>query len=175
MVLFPLKNNHSPTFPKDHLSFLTLRSFFTITPVFKDRVLLAKKIPRREAFHLTLGGGRSNREGLWVWQSSCGSSASHPPAEGPSDVPVAQLVQNPPARQEAPVRSLGREDPLEKGSATHSSILELPWCLSWERVCLQGGRPGLGRSPGEGKGPLQYSGPENPMDCIVRGVAVGQD
>ena len=30
---------------------------------------------------------------------------------------------------------------------------------------------GLGRSPGEGKGyPLQYSGPENPMDCIVHGV-----
>ena len=32
--------------------------------------------------------------------------------------------------------------------------------------------PGLGRSPGEGKGyPLQYSGPENLMDCIVHGVA----
>ena len=31
--------------------------------------------------------------------------------------------------------------------------------------------PGLGRSPGEGKGyPLQYSGLENPMDCIVYGV-----
>ena len=31
--------------------------------------------------------------------------------------------------------------------------------------------PGLGRSPGEGKGcPLQYSGLENPMDCIVHGV-----
>ena len=31
--------------------------------------------------------------------------------------------------------------------------------------------PGLGRS-GEGKGyPLQYSGLENPMDCIVHGVA----
>ena len=30
--------------------------------------------------------------------------------------------------------------------------------------------PGLGRSPGEGKGyPLQYSGLENPMDCIVCG------
>ena len=30
----------------------------------------------------------------------------------------------------------------------------------------------LGRSPGEGKGyPLQYSGLENSMDCIVRGVA----
>ena len=35
-----------------------------------------------------------------------------------------------------------------------------------------GSIPGLGRSPGEGKGyPLQYSGLENFMDCIVRGVA----
>ena len=32
--------------------------------------------------------------------------------------------------------------------------------------------PGLGRSPGEGKGyPCQYSGLENSMDCIVHGVA----
>ena len=32
--------------------------------------------------------------------------------------------------------------------------------------------PELGRSPGEGKGyPLQYSGLENFMDCIVHGVA----
>ena len=32
--------------------------------------------------------------------------------------------------------------------------------------------PGLGRSPGEGNGcPLQYSGLENFMDCIVHGVA----
>ena len=35
-----------------------------------------------------------------------------------------------------------------------------------------GSIPGLGRSPGEGKGyPLQYSGLENPMDCIVGGIA----
>ena len=35
--------------------------------------------------------------------------------------------------------------------------------------------PGLGRSPGEGKGyPLQYSGLENSMDCIVRGVTKSQ-
>ena len=34
-----------------------------------------------------------------------------------------------------------------------------------------GSIPGLGRSPGEGKGyPLYYSGLENSMDCIVRGV-----
>ena len=35
-----------------------------------------------------------------------------------------------------------------------------------------GSIPGLGRSPGEGNDdPLQYSGLENPMDCIVQGVA----
>ena len=39
------------------------------------------------------------------------------------------LVKNPLAVQETWVRSLGREDPLEKETATHSSILvwEIPW------------------------------------------------
>ena len=38
-----------------------------------------------------------------------------------------------------------------------------------------GSIPGLGRSPGEGKGyPLQYSGLENSMDCVVHGVAESQ-
>ena len=36
---------------------------------------------------------------------------------------VAQLVKTPPAMQETWVRSLGWEDPLENGMATHSSIL----------------------------------------------------
>ena len=36
---------------------------------------------------------------------------------------VDQLVKNPPAIQEIWVQSLGWEDPLEKGTATHSSIL----------------------------------------------------
>ena len=35
---------------------------------------------------------------------------------------VAQMVKNPPAMQESWVRSLGQEDPLEKGMATHSHI-----------------------------------------------------
>ena len=48
----------------------------------------------------------------------------------------------------------------------------LPLWLSWKRIHLQCGRPGfnpgLGRFPGEGKGyPLQYSGLEKSMDCIV--------
>ena len=36
---------------------------------------------------------------------------------------MAQTVKNLPAMQEIWIRSLGREDPLEKGTATHSSIL----------------------------------------------------
>ena len=40
-----------------------------------------------------------------------------------SDTLVAQLVNNPLAMLETWVRSLGWEDPLEKGKATHSSIL----------------------------------------------------
>jgi len=42
---------------------------------------------------------------------------------------VAQLVKNLPAMWETWVRSLGWEDPLEKGMATHSSILA--WRIPW--------------------------------------------
>ena len=42
---------------------------------------------------------------------------------------VAQMVKNPPAVQETQVRSLGLENPLEKGIATHSSILA--WRIPW--------------------------------------------
>ena len=44
---------------------------------------------------------------------------------------LAQLVKNPPAMQETLVRSLGWEDPLEKGTATHSSVLawRIPWTV----------------------------------------------
>ena len=44
---------------------------------------------------------------------------------------IAQLVKNPPAMRGTWVRSLGYEDPLEKGKATHSSILvwRIPWTV----------------------------------------------
>ena len=44
---------------------------------------------------------------------------------------VTQLVKNPPAMQETWVPSLGWEDPLEKGTATHSRILawRIPWTV----------------------------------------------
>ena len=44
---------------------------------------------------------------------------------------VPKLVKNLPATWETWVRSLGWEDPLEKGKATHSSILawRIPWTV----------------------------------------------
>ena len=39
------------------------------------------------------------------------------------------MVKNPPAMQETPIQFLGREDPLEKATATHSSILA--WSIPW--------------------------------------------
>ena len=52
---------------------------------------------------------------------------------GPGLIPglVAQLVKNLPAMWETWVQSLGWEDPLEKGTATHSSILawRIPWTV----------------------------------------------
>ena len=43
--------------------------------------------------------------------------------------PVAQTVKNLPAMQETWVQSLGQEDPLKEGMATHSSILA--WRIPW--------------------------------------------
>ena len=42
---------------------------------------------------------------------------------------MVQTVENLPVVQETQVRSLGQEDPLEKGMATHSSILT--WRIPW--------------------------------------------
>ena len=57
------------------------------------------------------GLGRSTGEGIgYPLQSSWASL-------------VAQLLKNPPTMRETWVRSLGWEDPPEKGKATHSSIL----------------------------------------------------
>ena len=42
---------------------------------------------------------------------------------------VAQTVKNMPAMQETQVQTMGQEDPLEKGTATHSSILA--WRIPW--------------------------------------------
>ena len=67
--------------------------------------------------------GKSHREGIG---NPLHSSASL----------VAQLVKNLPVMRETWVRSLGWEDPLKKGKATHSSILawRIPWAMGSQRV-----------------------------------------
>ena len=49
---------------------------------------------------------------------------------------VAQLVKDPSAMQETWVQSLGWDDPLKKGKATHSSILawRIPWFMGLQSV-----------------------------------------
>ena len=53
---------------------------------------------------------------------------------------MTQTVKKTPAEQEIWVQSLGREDPLEKGMATHSSI------LAWRMPCMEesGGLQSMG-------------------------------
>ena len=89
---------------------------------------------------------------------------------------IAQLVKNPPAMQETLVRFLGWEIPWRRDRLPIPVFLGFPCGLAGKKsTCNAGGLgsiPGLGRSPGEGKGyPFQYSGLENFMDCIVHGVA----
>ena len=72
------------------------------------------------------GSGRSSGEGIgYPLQYSWASL-------------VAQLVKNPPAVQETPVRFLGQEEPLEKGKATHSSILA--WRIPWTVLSMRSQR-----------------------------------
>ena len=55
---------------------------------------------------------------------------------------VAQIVKCLPVMQETWVQSLGREDPLEKETATHSSILawKIPWREELRRLQSMGGK-----------------------------------
>ena len=103
---------------------------------------------------LCVRAAREKHWGLGVWKLPCCSvgKESTCDAGNPSSIPelgkstgegrgypfqyswdslVAQLVKNPPAMREAWVRFLGWEDPLEKGKATHSSILawRIPWTV----------------------------------------------
>ena len=79
---------------------------------------LVKNLPAGDP-GLIPGSGRSTGEGLsYLVQYSWASL-------------VAQVGKNPPAMPEIWVRSLGLEDPLKKGKATHSSILawRIPWTI----------------------------------------------
>ena len=82
---------------------------------------------------------------------------------------IAQLVKNPPAMQETPVRFLGQEDPLQKGQTPIPVFLGFPCGPAGKESTSSAGDlgsiPGLGRSLGKEKGySLQYSGLENSMD-----------
>ena len=73
------------------------------------------------------GSGRSTGEGIdYPLQYSWASL-------------VSQLVKNMPPMQETWVRSLGWEDPLEKGKATHTSILA--WRIPWTIQSMEFSRP----------------------------------
>ena len=50
--------------------------------------------------------------------------------------PGGSAVKNPPTMQETWVQSLGQEDPLEQGMATHSSVLDwrIPWTVKPGRL-----------------------------------------
>ena len=128
-----------------------------------------------------MGGGWGLREGLGF--------------------PGGSEIKNPLPMKEMWVRSLGREDPLEKEMAAHSRILarEISWTEESGRIESMGLQKGIDLTREElaawlnggewtrGKlyltpgNPLQYSCLENPMDrgvwqAIVRGVSrVGHD
>ena len=65
---------------------------------------------------------------------------------------IAQLVKNPPAMQETPVRILGQEDPLEKVEATHSS--------SWASLVAQL----VKNPPAMQETPVRILGQEDPLE-----------
>ena len=71
-------------------------------------------------------------------ERSLGEAIGHPLQHSRASV-VTQMVKNLPAMRETWVPSLGWEDPLEKGMATHSSILA--WRVPWTE------EPGGQRSP----------------------------
>ena len=89
---------------------------------------------------------------------------------------MAQLVKNPPAKQEIPVQFLVRKIPWRRVRLPSPVFLGFPGgSAGKESACNAGDLgliSGLGRYPGEGNGdPLQYSGLENSMNCIIHGVA----
>ena len=85
--------------------------------------ILAWRIPRTEET-----GGLQSMELQRVNTTERLTLSLSPPRE---TILVAQMVKNLPAMQETQVQSLGQEDPLEEGMATHSSVLA--WIISMVR------------------------------------------
>ena len=91
---------------------------------------------------------------------------------------ISQLVKNPPSMRETPVQFLDWEEPWRRDRPPTPILGFPPVSASKESACNVGDLgsiPGLGKIPREGKGyPLQYSGLENSMDCLIHGVAKSQ-
>ena len=88
---------------------------------------------------------------------------------------IAQLVKNPPAMQKTWFNSWVRNIHRRRDRLPTPVFSGFPCGSPGKESACNAGDLGLilgfGRSPGEGKGyPLQYSGLENSMDCIVHGV-----
>ena len=88
--------------------------------------LLLNPLSHDNSYFLRLILNIFSRKLLWT-HSGCIQFSSSILSTGASL--VAQMVKNPLAMQETQVRSLGWEDPLEKGMPTHSSILA--WRIPW--------------------------------------------
>ena len=82
------------------------------------------------------GSGRSPREGI-------GYPLQYSWADKESQL-VSQLIKNVPKMQETPIQFLGQEDPLEKGMATHSSIIA--WRIPRDRGTWQATVHGVAKS-----------------------------
>ena len=98
------------------LSFLEFTLVFLIESNLLIKSLPDSSVGKESSCHardpsLVPGSGRSTGEGIGY------------PLQYSWTTLVAQLVKNPPAMRETWVRSPSWEDPLEKGNATHSSIL----------------------------------------------------
>ena len=92
---------------------------------------------------------------------------------------IAQLVKDPPAIQETQFDSSVGKIPWRRHRLPTPVFLGFPCGSAGKESTGSAGDlgsiPGLGGSPGEGKGySLQYSGLENSMDCIVYGVTKSQ-
>ena len=92
---------------------------------------------------------------------------------------VAQLVKNPPARQETRFNSWVKKIHWSRDRPPSPIFLGFPGGPAGEESTYNAGDlgsiPGLEKSPGEGNSYLlQHFGLENSMDCMVHGVAKSQ-
>ena len=92
---------------------------------------------------------------------------------------MAQLVKNLPEMQKTWFNPWVGKIPWRRNRLPNPVLLGFPYGSAGKEYACNvrdlGSIPGLGRTPGEGKGyPLQYFGLENSMDCIVHGITKSQ-